>query len=97
MNHEPGSAPPDTAGFTLIEMMMVVVIIGAMLAFGLPYFRSAKIELAGVDAVLELRLLRLGQRQASVLAALIVEPIKAELVVACHPPLADAAREPPRS
>jgi prepilin-type N-terminal cleavage/methylation domain-containing protein len=31
-------APP---GFTLIEMMMVVVIIGAMLAFGLPYFRSA--------------------------------------------------------
>jgi prepilin-type N-terminal cleavage/methylation domain-containing protein len=33
--------PPLPAGFTLIEMMMVVVIIGAMLAFGLPYFRSA--------------------------------------------------------
>ena len=28
-------------GFTLIEMMIVVVVIGAMLAFALPYFRSS--------------------------------------------------------
>ena len=28
-------------GFSLIEMLMVVVIIGIMLRFGLPYFRSA--------------------------------------------------------
>ncbi len=28
-------------GFTLVEMMMVVVLIGAMLAFALPYFRTS--------------------------------------------------------
>lgn len=31
-------------GFTLVEMLMVVVIIGLMLRFGLPYFRSSNIK-----------------------------------------------------
>jgi prepilin-type N-terminal cleavage/methylation domain-containing protein len=41
-------------GFTLIEMLMVVVIIGIMLRFGLPYFRSSntKADVRGaMDAI----------------------------------------------
>lgn len=32
------------SGFTLIEMLMVVVVIGAVLAFGLPRFRTSTVK-----------------------------------------------------
>jgi prepilin-type N-terminal cleavage/methylation domain-containing protein len=54
MTHKPAAPIPGIRGFTLIEMLMVVVVIGAMLAFGLPYFRSAttKSDVRGaLDAV----------------------------------------------
>jgi prepilin-type N-terminal cleavage/methylation domain-containing protein len=40
MTKTPQPATP-VRGFSLVEMLMVVVIIGIMLRFGLPYFRTA--------------------------------------------------------
>lgn len=49
----PNARARTRQGFTLIEMLMVVVIVGIMLTFGLPYFRSSntKADVRGaVDA-----------------------------------------------
>ena len=50
----------DLRGFTLAEMMIVVVVIGAMLAFGLPRFKTSTIKAdvrGAMDAVAALHAL----------------------------------------
>src|SRR5687768_4083541 len=56
MRLDPPAGPRQEAGFTLIELMVVVLIIGILLAISVPAFLGAKHRAANRAAQSELRL-----------------------------------------
>lgn len=79
---------PGARGFSLIEMLIVVVLIGALMAFGIPFFRGANVKSdvrGAIDAISALHgIAKQTSVQRSRVSRLVIDKTNGTMVVVAN-------------